>query len=117
DGERASSTSIRKALEVGDLTRAQRLLGRPYSISGRVVRGDGVGRQLGYPTANIRIHHNRPPLRGIFAVQVSGVGADAQAPVRGVASLGVRPTVKHEGEPVLEVYLFDFAGDLYGRHV
>ena len=117
DGERVSSTSIRKALEVGDLARAERFLGRHYSISGRVVRGDGVGRKLGYPTANIGVHHNRPPLRGIFAVQVRGLNADTQVPLRGVASLGVRPTVKHQGEPVLEVHLFDFAGDLYGRHV
>lgn len=120
DGERVSSTAIRQALVAGDLARAARLLGRAYSISGRVVRGDGVGRQLGYPTANIRVRHNRPPVSGIFAVEVSGIeaaeGAPA-APLRGVASLGVRPTVKQQGEPVLEVYLFDFSGDIYGRHV
>ena len=78
------------------------------------MRGDGLGRQLGFPTANIRIHHNRPPLMGIFAVEVSGV---AEATVRGVASLGVRPTVKHSAQPVLEVYVLDFSGDVYGRHV
>ena len=119
DGERVSSTAIRKALEAGDLARASRLLGRAYSISGRVVRGDGVGRQLGYPTANIRIRHNRPPLSGIFAVEVSGVAEAGAAALRlrGVASLGIRPTVKQQGEPLLEVYLFDFSGDIYGRHV
>jgi riboflavin kinase/FMN adenylyltransferase len=114
EGERVSSTAVRKALEHGDLGHAARLLGRPYSISGAVVHGDGVGRQLGFPTANVRIRHNRPPLTGIFAVEVSGA---ADAPVRGVASLGVRPTVKQQGQPVLEVYLLDFCADLYGRHV
>ncbi len=120
DGERVSSTAVRKALEAGDLQRAQLFLGRPYSISGRVIRGDGLGRQLGYPTANIRIRHNRPALTGIFAVEVTGAvdapGASA-LPLRGVASLGIRPTVKEHGQPVLEVYLFDFSGDLYGRRV
>jgi riboflavin kinase / FMN adenylyltransferase len=113
DGVRVSSTAVREALETGDLSRAEMLLGRPYSISGRIVRGDGLGRQLGYPTANIRVQHNRPPLFGIFAVEVSGV---AESPLRGVASLGVRPTVKQGAEPVLEVYLFDFSADVYGRH-
>jgi riboflavin kinase/FMN adenylyltransferase len=114
EGERVSSTAVRKALDSGDLARAARFLGRPYSISGAVVHGDGVGRQLGFPTANVRIRHNRPPLTGIFAVEVSGA---ADTPLRGVASLGVRPTVKQQGQPVLEVYLLDFSGDLYGRHV
>jgi riboflavin kinase/FMN adenylyltransferase len=114
DGERVSSTAVRKALQDGDLVRAALLLGRPYSIAGRVVRGDGLGRKLGFPTANVRMKHNPPPLTGIFAVEVSGAGSTTQP---GVASLGIRPTVKLRGEPVLEVYLFDFSGDLYGRHV
>jgi riboflavin kinase/FMN adenylyltransferase len=114
DGERVSSTAVRDALASGELVRAGRLLGRPYSISGRVVRGDGLGRKLGFPTANIQMKHNRPPLAGIFAVEVAGV---APRPVAGVASLGVRPTVKQGAAPVLEAYLFDFSGDLYGRHV
>ena len=114
EGERASSTAVRKALELGDMARAARLLGRPYSISGTVVHGDALGRELGYPTANVRITHNRPPLMGIFAVGLNGIGA---SPARGVASLGVRPTVKQQGEPVLEVFLLDFDGDLYGKHV
>ena len=114
DGERASSTAVRKALELGDMSRAARLLGRPYSISGTVVHGDALGRELGYPTANVRITHNRPPLMGIFAIELHGAGA---APVRGVASLGVRPTVKRDGAPVLEVFLLDFDGDLYGKRV
>jgi riboflavin kinase/FMN adenylyltransferase len=114
DEERVSSTAVRGALAAGDLDRAARLLGRTYSISGRVVRGDGLGRKLGFPTANVQMKHNRPPLSGIFAVHLC-VGAGA--PVRGVASLGVRPTVKQHGVPVLEAHLFDFEGMLYGRHV
>ena len=114
DGERVSSTAVRSALGAGDLGRAGLLLGRVYSISGRVMRGDGLGRKLGFPTANVQMKHNRPPLTGIFAVQLAGVAGQL---LRGVASLGVRPTVKQQGAPVLEVHLFDYAGDLYGRHV
>jgi riboflavin kinase/FMN adenylyltransferase len=113
DGVRVSSTAVRDALAAGDLTATARLLGRPYSISGRVVRGDGLGRQLGFPTANVRVAH-RPALSGIFAVEVAGIGDSV---LQGVASLGVRPTVKQAAEPVLEVYLLDFAADLYGRRV
>jgi riboflavin kinase / FMN adenylyltransferase len=115
EGERVSSTAVREALAAGRLSRAARLLGRPYSISGRVVRGDGLGRKLGYPTANVQMKHNRPPLTGIFAVEVHGA---VDTPLRGVASLGVRPTVKQQGAaPVLEVYIFDFDRAIYGRHV
>jgi riboflavin kinase / FMN adenylyltransferase len=114
DGERISSTAVRQALAGGDLERAQRLLGRSYSISGRVMRGDGLGRKLGFPTANVQMKHNRPPLAGIFAVRFHGAAAE---PLRGVASLGVRPTVKQGGAPVLEVHILDFNGDLYRRHV
>lgn len=114
NGERVSSTAVRTALVRGDLARAARLLGRPYSISGRVVRGDGLGHKLGFPTANVQMKHNRPPLTGIFAVEVAGIGPRA---MRGVASLGVRPTVRRQGQPVLEAHLFDFDGGLYGRHL
>ena len=114
EGERVSSTAVRNALAEGDLMRAARLLGRPYSISGRVVRGDGVGRKLGFATANVQMKHNRPPLTGIFAVAVSGIG-DRLLP--GAASLGVRPTVKQQGRPVLEVHLLDFDDMVYGKHV
>jgi riboflavin kinase/FMN adenylyltransferase len=114
EGERVSSTAIRDALAAGQLQRAGRLLGRPYSISGRVVAGDGLGRKLGFPTANVQMKHNRPPLFGIFAVEVAGI---AEMPLPGVASLGVRPTVKQGAQPVLEVYLLDFSADVYGRHV
>ncbi len=90
DGVRVSSTSVREALAAGDMRRARRLLGRPYSISGRVVSGDRIGRKLGFPTANVLMKHNRPALSGIFAVAVHGLG---DAPLPGAASLGVRPTV------------------------
>ncbi len=115
DGERISSTTVREALAAGDVTRAGRLLGRPYSISGRVVRGDQLGRKLGFPTANVQMKHNRPPLTGIFAVQFTRSSGVA---LRGVASLGVRPTVKAQGAaPVLEVYILDFKEEIYGEHV
>jgi len=114
DGERVSSTALREALAAGDLERAGRLLGRAYSISGRVVRGDGLGRKLGVPTANVQMKHNRPPLTGIFTARLHGAGPEA---LPSVASLGVRPTVKQQGAPVLEVHALDFAGDLYRRHV
>jgi riboflavin kinase/FMN adenylyltransferase len=109
-----SSTAVRQALADGELERAERLLGRSYSIGGRVTRGEGLGRKLGFPTANVRMNHNRPPVAGIFAVRLHGA---ADGPLRGVASLGVRPTVKQGGSPVLEVHVLDFNGDLYRRHV
>ena len=114
DGERVSSTALRQALAAGDLDRAGRLLGRAYSISGRVVAGDGLGRKLGFPTANVQMRRNHPPFTGIFTVRLHGA---ARGPLNGVASLGVRPTVKQQGAPVLEVHALDFAGDLYRRHV
>jgi len=114
DGIRISSTAVRDALVTGELVRATRLLGRPYSISGRVVLGDQLGRRLGFPTANVQMKHNRPPLAGIFAVEVFGA---REGVVRGAASLGVRPTVKAQGAAVLEVYLFDFNEEIYGKHL
>lgn len=114
DEVRISSTAVRAALARSDLCAAKRYLGRPYSISGRVIHGDGLGRQLGFPTANIQLKHNRPPLAGIFAVRVQGDGLPV---MQGVASLGVRPTVKSNGKPVLEVYIFDFSGEIYNRHL
>ncbi|RFC37420.1 MAG: FMN adenylyltransferase /riboflavin kinase [Candidatus Nitrotoga sp. LAW] len=114
NGIRISSTAVRAALGEGDLRAAERYLGRPYSISGRVVHGDGLGKQLGFPTANIQLKHNRPPLTGIFVVRVKG---DGLPPMQGVASLGVRPTVKQNGKPVLEVHLFDFSGEIYNKHL
>lgn len=116
---RVASSAVREALKAGDLKAAGLLLGRRYTISGRVVHGDKLGRQLGYATANIRLQHNRAPFTGIFAVRLYGEGEGFEHGARnGVASLGVRPTVKAAGEsPLLEVHLFDFSGELYGRHV
>jgi len=114
DGVRVSSTAVREALAAGDMRRAHRLLGRPYSISGRVVSGDRFGRKLGFPTANVLMKHNRPPLSGIFAVEVHGLGAQ---PLPGAASLGVRPTVTNIAKPCLEVHLLDFGRDIYGAHL
>ena len=114
DGVRVSSTAVREALARGDMARAQRLLGRAYSISGRVVGGDRVGRKLGWPTANVLMKHNRPPLAGIFAVEVHGIEGRW---LPGVASLGVRPTLARDARPCLEVHLLDFARDIYGAHL
>lgn len=114
DGARVSSSGLRELLSAGDVERVQILLGRPYSISGRIVHGDKIGRTLGFPTANVQLHHNRPPLTGIYAVLVAGIDA---ARLQGVASMGVRPTVTGSGEMRLEVFLFDFERDIYGKHV
>ncbi len=113
DGARISSTRIRIAVATGDFATASRLLGRPYAIGGHVVRGNRLGRTLGYPTANLRFGGKQPPLSGVFAVRVHGVGSGA---VAGVASFGTRPTVGGT-EPLLEAHLFDFDGDLYGRRI
>ena len=112
DGIRVSSTLVRESLAKGDLGLAEQMLGRPYSMSGRVVRGDQLGRQLGFPTANLRVGRHKPPLRGVYAVRIRGLGQ-----VRaGMASLGTRPTVDGT-EMRLEVHIFDFDEDVYGRHI
>lgn len=113
-GSRVSSTAIRACLDAGDLDGAQQLLGRRYSIAGRVVGGDQLGARLGYPTANVQLKRLRAPLSGIFVVEATGLAAE---PLPGVASLGVRPTVKERGKPTLEVHLFDFSGRIYGRRI
>ncbi|MDQ3289216.1 MAG: bifunctional riboflavin kinase/FAD synthetase [Pseudomonadota bacterium] len=110
DGEPVSSTRIRAALQAGDFAEAERLLGRPYAIGGRVVRGRQLGRTLGMPTANIRLAGKKPALSGIYAARVHGLGP---TPRPAVVSLGTRPTVDGV-EPLLEAHLFDFDGDLYG---
>ncbi len=111
DGAPVSSTRIRAALQEGDFAAAARLLGKPYSIAGRVVRGKQLGRTLGYPTANLRFARKTPALRGIYATWVHGVTAE---PRPSVSSFGTRPTVGGK-EPLLEAHLFDFDGDLYGK--
>ena len=107
--ERVSSTLVRNALATDDLMQAARLLGRPYSISGKVVHGAKRGRQLGYPTANVHMRHERPAFTGVYAVKLDGC--------EGVANLGVRPTIAGIPKLMLEVYVFDFDGDLYDAHV
>jgi len=114
EGERVSSSAVREALDAGDLEHAGRLLGRPYCISGRVIHGEKLGRRIGYATANIQLKRLKAPLSGIFVVTVDGI---AGRPLEGVASLGVRPTVSSSGKPALEVYIFDFEGDLYRAHL
>lgn len=114
DGDRVSSSRIRAALQQRDLATASALLGHPYAISGRVMHGAKLGRKIGFPTLNLRLAHRRPAVQGIFAVRVDGIGA---APLPGVASVGLRPTVDDSGRWLLEVHLFDFSGDLYGRLV
>lgn len=113
-GERVSSSAVRAALADGDMRHAERLLGRPYSIAGRVIHGEKLGRTLGYPTANIQMKHRKPALSGVFAVSVEGL---ADHPVTGAASVGVRPTVTNAGRPTLEVHLFDWEQDCYGAHL
>lgn len=118
DSRRVSSTAIRQALAHGDLNTARKLLGRPYSISGRVIGGDKLGRQIGFPTANIQLKYNHPPLSGIFVVAVHGALQSSPTTVlSGVASLGVRPTIHENGKPILEVHLFDFNDEIYGQHL
>jgi riboflavin kinase/FMN adenylyltransferase len=109
DGVRVSSSAVRAALKAGDLRAAERLLGHPYTISGRVAHGAKLGRSLGFPTANI-VLRRAPPLAGIFVVEVEGFGP-------GVASLGRRPTVNPVPVPLLEVHLFECERELYGEHL
>ena len=114
DDERVSSSAVRAALAEGDMPHAARLLGRPYSISGRVMHGDKIGRTIGFPTANIQLKHRSPPLMGIYTVSVDGL---ADRPWPGVASVGVRPTINDAGRPTLEVHLFDWNTDCYDAHL
>ena len=114
EGERVSSSAVRGALADGDMPHAARLLGRPYSISGRVMHGDKIGRTIGFPTANIQLKHRSPPLMGIYTVSVEGL---ADRPWPGVASVGVRPTINDAGRPTLEVHLFDWNTECYGAHL
>lgn len=109
EGERVSSSAVRAALAAGDFHHAEKLLGRPYAISGKVVHGAHLGRDLGFPTANINLGQ-RPPLHGIYVVEVESYGA-------GVASVGLRPTVNPVPRPLLEVHLLDWDGNLYGRRL
>ncbi|UTH72533.1 bifunctional riboflavin kinase/FAD synthetase [Chromobacterium sp. IIBBL 290-4] len=112
-GERASSTLVRQKLAAGDLEAANALLGDIYRLSGKVMHGKKLGRTIGFPTANIHLPHLKPALQGVFVVQ-------ADTPfgrLGGVASLGLNPTVSDTPDYKLEVHLFDFSGDLYGKRL
>jgi len=113
DGERVSSTLVRQNLEQGNFDRASQLLGKPFSITGRVVYGQQLGRELGFPTANVQLNRYSAPLSGVYAVLVDIDGTV----YRGAANVGVRPTVGDLLKPILEVHLLDFKGDLYGRRI
>jgi riboflavin kinase/FMN adenylyltransferase len=116
DGERISSSALRTALANGDMKQAEKLLGRPYGISGHVIHGRQLGRQLGFPTLNLAVanhlHHRKPATTGIFTAQVLGL---SDKPLPAVASLGVRPTVEDEGRVLLETHIFDYQKDIYGK--
>ncbi|MDH0747919.1 bifunctional riboflavin kinase/FAD synthetase [Pseudomonas sp. GD03842] len=113
DGVRVSSTQVRNALAAGDFKLAERLLGRPFEITGRVLHGQKLARQLGTPTANVQLKRRRVPLSGVYLVS-----AEIDGKVwPGVANIGVRPTVAGDGRPHLEIHLLDFAGDIYGRRL
>jgi len=117
DDVRVSSSGVRAALATADFRRARDLLGRAYSMCGRVVAGEKLGRRLGYPTANLRMRRRKLPMTGIYAVQVRGVdSAHAHDARAGIASLGFRPTVNGT-EPLLEAHVFDYSGSLYGREL
>ena len=109
EGTRVSSTRVRMALAAGNLQEASSLLGRPYSMSGKVVHGAKRGRELGYPTANVHMRHERPALSGVYAVKLDGLPS--------VANLGIRPTIVGVPKLLLEVHVLDFSDDLYGQHV
>lgn len=111
DGHTVSSTRIRQAIEAGDFATAERCLGRPYAILGTVKHGAQLGTQLGFPTANLSAHSEQFPPNGVYAVRANAEGVE----LNGVANIGVRPTVTYESARTLEVHLFDFQGDLYGR--
>lgn len=111
-GTRISSSAVRLALAAGNFREAEALLGHPYAMSGHVVHGQKLGRTIGFPTINLRITHQRPALSGIFVVQVHGLDL---TPMPAVASLGVRPTVEDDGRQLLEVHIFDYDGDCYGK--
>jgi len=110
---RVSSTAIREALAAGDVQGATSLLGRPYRMSGKIVKGRQVGRSLGYATANVDLRRRRSAVMGIYAVRVHGL---PEGVVEGVASVGTRPTFDLT-KPLLEVHLFDFDRDIYGEYI
>lgn len=114
EGERVSSTRVRSALAEGDFEKAEALLGKPFCMSGKIVYGQQLGRKLGVPTANVRLRRYRSPLQGVFAVRVTFENGET---FQGVANIGTRPSVDGALKPLLEVHLFDFAANVYGKHI
>jgi len=114
DGARISSSAVRAALALGDFRKSLALIGHPYTISGRVIHGQKLGRTIGFPTLNLRIAHQRPAVHGVFVVQVHGL---SDHPLPAVASLGVRPTVEDAGRVLLETHIFDYHQSCYGNLV
>ena len=113
-GHRVSSTLIRDALNNGDLATAESMLGRSYSVCGRVVHGEKLGRKIGFPTANIQMQRKNTPIQGVFAVTMTGI---EEQPIYGVANVGTKPTVNGGEKVLLETHLFDFDQDIYGKYV
>jgi riboflavin kinase/FMN adenylyltransferase len=113
---RFSSSLVRDALASGELTTAAALLGRPYRISGKIAHGDKLGRTIQFPTINLPLW-TPLPLSGIFAVRVYGLDIAGHGFLLGAANVGTRPTVKENGKPLIEVFLLDFQGDVYGQRV
>ncbi len=118
DGERISSTAIREHLQRGDFDQVEAMLGRPYAIAGKVVKGQQLGRNLGFPTCNVQLNRRSLPLHGVYACQARITTADGEHfDWPGAANIGYRPTVSQRREAVLEVHLLDFQGDLYGAEM
>ncbi|MCP4092124.1 MAG: bifunctional riboflavin kinase/FAD synthetase [Planctomycetes bacterium] len=115
-GRAVSSTAIREAVQLGDFAKAGTMLGRPASLLGTVVKGDGRGKGLGFPTANLDLHHELQPPAGVYATMVRLVGQDPLELLPAVANLGNRPTFEDAGHSI-EVHLLDFEGDLYGKEI
>jgi len=113
-GERVSSTLIRDALSNGDLAKAALMLGRDYSVCGKVIHGKKLGREIGFPTANIQMLRKNTAIEGVFAVTMTGINDE---PIYGIANVGVRPTVSGDSRVLLETHLFDFNQDIYGKQV
>ena len=113
-GHRVSSTMIRDALSEGELSKAAQMLGRPYSVCGRVVHGDKRGRAIGFPTANIQMQRKNTPIEGVFAITMTGV---QNMELAGVANVGTRPTIDEGANVLLEAHLFDFSAEIYGHYV
>jgi len=113
-GERSSSSAVREALQAGEIEHATRLLGEPFVVEGKVLHGDRIGRTIGFPTANIQLRQPSLPLEGVFAVTVDGGPLNKAI---GAASVGVRPTIGERLALRLEVFIFDFSGELYGERL